>query len=103
MDQIQFISLKMKVQITVKLIDSMVITYYIHPSTRQSACKTTIKCSECADNTLNPIRKLVDQLVINPHPDKTLLRLNIGTWLNCFHVVYTQPAGLIPYLLEFQN
>lgn len=46
--------------------------------TRQSACKTTIKCSECADNTLNPIRKLVDQLVINPHPDKTLLRLNIG-------------------------
>jgi len=37
-----------------------------------------IRMSPCAENTLNPIRKLVDHLVIKPNPDKAFLRLSIG-------------------------
>ena len=45
---------------------------------RQPVCTSTIETSPCAENTLNPIRKLVDQLVINPNPEKSLLKLSIG-------------------------
>nr|AQX17838.1 tyrosine aminotransferase [Hormiphora californensis] len=37
-----------------------------------------IACSPCADGTINPIRKLVDQLPIRPNPDKSFLKLSIG-------------------------
>nr|AQX17834.1 tyrosine aminotransferase [Bathyctena chuni] len=43
-----------------------------------SISKSKIAISPCAENTINPIRKLVDQLIINPNPTKRLLKLNIG-------------------------
>ncbi|XP_063686761.1 tyrosine aminotransferase-like [Bolinopsis microptera] len=45
---------------------------------RHPVCTSTIPTSPCADNTINPIRGLVDNLVINPNPDKPFLRLSIG-------------------------
>ena len=41
---------------------------------------TPICMSPCAANTLNPIRKLVDHLVIKPNPEKEFLRLSIGSF-----------------------
>nr|AQX17836.1 tyrosine aminotransferase [Bathocyroe fosteri] len=45
---------------------------------RQPVCKNLVPISHCAEHTLNPIRKLVDNLKINPNPDKSFLRLSIG-------------------------
>nr|AQX17835.1 tyrosine aminotransferase [Lampea lactea] len=43
-----------------------------------SICKNKVPISPCAENTINPIRALVDNLVVRPNPDKQLLRLSIG-------------------------
>lgn len=38
-----------------------------------------VKPSEMADNTLNPIRAIVDGMKLTPNPDKAMIALSIGT------------------------
>lgn len=40
-----------------------------------------LKASSMASNTVNPIRRIVDTMVINPNPEKELIRLTIGRLL----------------------
>lgn len=37
-----------------------------------------VKPSEMANNTLNPIRAIVDGMKLTPNPDKTMIALSIG-------------------------
>lgn len=37
-----------------------------------------VKPSEMANNTLNPIRAIVDGMKLTPHPDKPMIALSIG-------------------------
>lgn len=50
------------------------------PKPKQRKCMTSwsVKASEIAKNTLNPIRRLVDQMKLTPHPDKKMIALSIG-------------------------
>lgn len=38
-----------------------------------------VKPSEMANNTLNPIRAIVDGMKLTPNPDKPMIALSIGT------------------------
>lgn len=38
----------------------------------------SVKPSEMANNTLNPIRAIVDGMKLTPHPDKPMIALSIG-------------------------
>lgn len=38
----------------------------------------TIKISQAAQRTINPIRKVVDKLQVPPNPDKALISLGLG-------------------------
>lgn len=41
-----------------------------------------VKPSEMANNTLNPIRAIVDGMKLTPNPDKPMIALSIGTNLS---------------------
>lgn len=45
---------------------------------RKSEKSWSVKASDLAKNTLNPIRKLVDQMKLTPNPDKKMIALSIG-------------------------
>lgn len=45
-----------------------------------------VKPSEMANNTLNPIRAIVDSMKLTPNPDKPMIALSIGTTLS-FHLL----------------
>ncbi|CAF98946.1 unnamed protein product, partial [Tetraodon nigroviridis] len=38
-----------------------------------------VKPSEMANNTVNPIRAIVDSMKLSPNPDKPMIALSIGT------------------------
>lgn len=38
----------------------------------------TVKPSEMSINTVNPIRSIVDEMKLTPHPDKPMIALSIG-------------------------
>lgn len=52
-----------------------------------------VKPSEMANNTLNPIRAIVDGMKLTPNPDKHMIALSIGA-SSAFGVV-TWPSGLL--------
>lgn len=49
-----------------------------------------VKPSEMANNTLNPIRAIVDSMKLTPNPDKPMIALSIGKFLlsSSLHVCY---------------
>lgn len=52
-----------------------------------------VKPSEMANNTLNPIRAIVDGMKLTPNPDKPMIALSIGT--SCAFGVVARLSGLL--------
>ena len=47
-----------------------------------------VPVSNTARNTINPIRRIIDTIELNPHPEKQMIALSIGKWryrLVCSH------------------
>lgn len=42
-----------------------------------------IPASKIATDTFNPIRSIVDSMNITPNPDKQMIALSIGRFINC--------------------
>ena len=50
---------------------------------RKKRCFRTswdVRSSDMAKNTLNPIRKLVDEMKLTPNPNKEMIALSIGEY-----------------------
>ena len=50
----------------------------------------SVRASEFAKNTFNPIRSIVDSMKLEPHPEKQMIALSIGKLRNCF-------ANFVPF------
>lgn len=61
----------------------------IYPAKAKSRRQTwDIKPSEMANNTLNPIRAIVDGMKLTPNPDKPMIALSIGEIALCVIDMY---------------
>ena len=56
-----------------------------------------VKCSQAAKRTFNPIRALVDQMEIVPHPEKPMIPLSIGKGVYGYFI-HAQMTGSKPLL-----
>ena len=52
---------------------------------RAHAWDVKVRASSVAHNFVNPIRAIVDQMKLDPHPEKELIRLSIGGPLHVQH------------------
>ena len=62
-----------------------------------------VPSSTMAKNTLNPIRKIVDEMHLTPNPEKEMIALSIGMYifllifLNCQYIVFFDGCILMKY------
>lgn len=47
----------------------------------------TVKISQAAQRTINPIRKVVDKLQVPPNPEKPLISLGLGIRIDCTNML----------------
>lgn len=47
-----------------------------------------VKVSKFATNTVNPIREIVDNLKLEPNPEKQMIALSIGKFYILFSVIF---------------
>ncbi len=52
----------------------------MEPTKKKRCTRETwhVPASEMAKNTLNPIRKIVDEMKLTPNPEKEMIALSIG-------------------------
>lgn len=53
------------------------------PKGKSRRLRWDVKPSDMANNTLNPIRAIVDGMKLTPNPDKPMIALSIGTSPPC--------------------